>query len=139
MCKTAYEMVTEAAEKLKTMPKDEFIDLLERSGVTMREPKPTTKPVPSSDIQHVNIPVDHVANSMSVLISVCDHYGLLTDDVNIHVSKDVDVGLVIIATAKGKNLDEISSMNDYLFERLYERDVDLSVLVVFFEPDPVTS
>ncbi|MEQ5075811.1 MULTISPECIES: hypothetical protein [Providencia] len=105
----------------------------------MREPKPTTKPVPSSDIQHVNIPVDHVANSMSVLISVCDHYGLLTDDVNIHVSKDVDVGLVIIATAKGKNLDEISSMNDYLFERLYERDVDLSVLVVFFEPDAATS
>lgn len=132
-------MVWEAAEKLKTMPKDEFIDLLERSGVTMREPKPTTKPVPSSDIQHVNIPVDHVANSMSVLISVCDHYGLLTDAVNIHVSKDVDVGLVIIATAKGKNLDEISSMNDYLFERLYERDVDLSVLVVFFEPDAATS
>ncbi|WP_272680719.1 hypothetical protein [Providencia sp. PROV129] len=100
---------------------------------------PTVKPVPSPDIQHVNIPVDHVANSMSVLISVCDHYGLLTDDVNIHVSKDVDVGLVIIATAKGKNLDEISSMNDYLFERLYERDVDLSVLVVFFEPDTATS
>lgn len=96
---------------------------------------PTVKPVPSSDIQHVNIPVDHVANSMSVLISVCDHYGLLTDGVNIHVSKYVDVGLVIIATAKGKNLDEISSMNDYLFERLYERDVDLSVLVVFFEPE----
>ncbi|WP_275075008.1 hypothetical protein [Providencia rettgeri] len=139
MCKTAYEMVWEAAEKLKTMPKDEFIDLLERSGVTMREPKPTTKHVPSSDIQHVNIPVDHVANSISVLISVCEHFGLLTGAVNINVSKDVDVGLVIIATAKGKNLDEISSMNDYLFERLYERDVDLSVLVVFFEPDATTS
>ncbi|EMT6577428.1 hypothetical protein MKT60_000490 [Providencia rettgeri] len=135
MCKTAYEMVREAAEKLKTMPKDEFIDLLKRSGVTMRELKPTTKPVPSSDIQHVNIPVDHVANSISVLISVCEHFGLLTGAVNINVSKDVDVGLVIIATAKGKNLDEISSMNDYLFERLYERDVDLSVLVVFFEPE----
>lgn len=135
MCKTAYEMVREAAGKLKTMPKDEFIDLLKRSGVTMREPKPTTKPVPSSDIQDVNIPVDHVANSISALISVCEHYGLLTDAININVSKDVDVGLVIIATAKGKNLDEISSMNDYLFERLYERDVDLSVLVVFFEPE----
>ncbi|EPI2106703.1 hypothetical protein ACS5F0_002481 [Providencia rettgeri] len=139
MCKTAYEMVREAAGKLKAMPKDEFIDLLKRSGVTMREPKPTTKPVPSPDIQDVNIPVDHVANSMSVLISVCEHFGLLTGAVNINVSKDVDVGLVIIATAKGKNLDEISSMNDYLFERLYERDVDLSVLVVFFEPDATTS
>lgn len=49
MCKTAYEMVWEAAEKLKTMPKDEFIDLLERSGVAMREPKPTTKPVTTDD------------------------------------------------------------------------------------------
>ncbi|WP_042847845.1 hypothetical protein [Providencia rettgeri] len=100
---------------------------------------PTVKPVPSSDIQYVNIPVDHIANSFSVLISVCEHFGLLTGAVNINVSKDVDVGLVIIATAKGKNLDEILSMNDYLFERLYERDVDLSVLVVFFEPDATTS
>jgi len=42
-------MVREAAGKLKTMPKDEFIDLLKRSGVTMRESKPTTKPVPNDD------------------------------------------------------------------------------------------
>ncbi|MGJ3353425.1 hypothetical protein [Providencia sp. Je.9.19] len=105
----------------------------------MREPKPTTKPVPSSDIQHVNIPVDYVANSISVLISVCKHYSLLDDTVNIQITKDMDGDLIIIATAKGKNLDEISSMNDYLFERLYERDVDLSGMVVFFEPDATTS
>ena len=105
----------------------------------MREPKPTTKPVPSSEIHEVTIPTDHVANSMSVLISVCEHYGLLTEPTTIQTSKDMDGGLVIIAATKGKNLDEISSMNDYLFERLYERNISLSDLVVFFEPDVAIS
>lgn len=96
---------------------------------------PTVKPVPSSDIQDVNIPVDHIANSFSVLISAFEHYGLLADTANIQVSKDMDGDLVIIATAKGKNIDEISSMNDYLFERLYERNISSSDAVVFFEPE----
>ncbi|MDR2241874.1 MAG: hypothetical protein LBE28_03810 [Providencia alcalifaciens] len=96
---------------------------------------PTVKPVPSPDIYTVTMPVDHVANSISVLISVCTYYGLLDDAVNIQITKDMDGDLVIIASAKGKNLDEISSMNDYLFERLYERNISSSDLVVFFEPD----
>lgn len=100
---------------------------------------PTAKPLPSPNIYTVTMPVDHIANSFSVLISVCEHYGLLADTANIQVSKDMGGDLVIIATAKGKNLDEISSMNDYLFERLYERNISSSDLVVFFEPDSVTS
>lgn len=134
-------MVTEAAEKLKIMPKDEFIDLLERSGVTMRDPKPTTKPVPSPDIYErhpamLSWPRDKISHGVVEILSDCAadvmrDKGIFAFNRYIECSQEHGYNCVVFQI-ETNDVHVISELNDDLAKLIVSRGIaGLSAFAMF--------